>query len=113
MLNKKKDKLLGKCPFRGLKTCSNECVFFREGIRFNEQTKEQSPIADCAINIIADNLEAIHNRSYMMQREVGETKNMMALKVLSDMGYGNEKAVVEKAVKMMELDIIENRKQIE
>jgi hypothetical protein len=101
MLNKKKDKLLGKCPFRNLKECSKECVLFREGIRFNDKTNEQYPVADCALNIIADNLEAVHNRSYMLQKEVGETKNVMALKILSEMGYSQNQQVVNAAVNII------------
>jgi hypothetical protein len=112
MLNKKKDKLLGKCPFRNLKECSRECVFFREGIRVNEINNEQYPVADCAINIIADNLEAMHNRSYMLQKEVGETKNVMALKILSDMGFSSQEQVVNKALKVMDLNLKEEQKKL-
>lgn len=104
MLNKKKDKLLGKCPFRNLKQCSKECVLFREGIRYVEKSEESFPVADCALNIIADNLEASHNRSYMMQKEVGETKNIMALKILSDMGIERSEKVIDKAIKMIKVE---------
>lgn len=101
MLNKKNDKLLGKCPFRSLKVCSKECILFREGIRYTEDGSNAFPFADCALNIIADNLEAIHNRTYMLQQEVGETKNVMALKILSEMGFEKDRNVVDRAVKIL------------
>lgn len=81
-----KNQKRSKCPFRNLKECSSECVFFRKGVRFNETKQESYPFEECAINIIADNLEAMHQRTYAMQREVGETKNIMAFKILSDLG---------------------------
>jgi len=101
MLNKKKDKLLGKCPFRNLKTCSRECILFREGIRYAEKEGNSFPFSDCSLNIIADNLEASHNRMYMMQKEVGETKNVMALKILSDIGQIKKEDVVNKAINIV------------
>jgi hypothetical protein len=101
MLTKKNDKLLGKCPFRNLKTCNRECILFREGIRYSEDGNNTFPFADCALNIIADNLEAMHNRTYMLQQEVGETKNVMALKILSEMGYEKNENVVNSAIKII------------
>jgi len=101
MLSKKNNKTKGKCPFRGLKKCNSECAFYREGIRYNENGNESFPFADCAINIIADNLESMHNRTYMMQKEVGETKNIMSLKILSDLGLAEKKEVVERATKII------------
>jgi hypothetical protein len=83
-VTKKTDK--GKCPFRRLKNCSEECAFYRKGVRYSEQGGDPIPFEDCAFNIIADNLEAMHNRTYMLQKEVGETKNVMAFKVLADLG---------------------------
>ena len=104
MLNKKNDKLSGKCPFRKLKTCSRECVLFREGVRYTEDGSQTFPFCDCALNIIADNLEAMHNRAFMMQKEVGETKNVMALKILSDMGFSTDKEVIDKTLKMANIE---------
>lgn len=82
----KKNSEKGKCPFRNLKPCSEECAFYRKGIRYKEDGSEPVPFEECCINIIADNLEAMHNRTYMMQKEVGETKNVMAFKILADLG---------------------------
>jgi hypothetical protein len=101
MLNKKKDKLLGKCPFRNLKRCSTECVLYREGVRFNETKDETTPFVECAINIIADNVEAIHNRAFMLQSEVGQTKNVIALKILADLGMHNPVDVARTAIKLI------------
>ena len=94
MLNKKnKTRLQIKCPFRKLSSCRDECAFYTKGVRFNESKNESYPFEECAFNIIADNLEAMHNRTYMLQKEVGETKTVMAIKVLADMGYiKNEEA---------------------
>ncbi|MFW9871473.1 MAG: hypothetical protein ACFFG0_00015 [Candidatus Thorarchaeota archaeon] len=84
-VEKKNEK--GKCPFTMFDPCNEKCVFYRKGIRHFD-TPGMDPIAveDCAINIIADNLESMHNRTYMMQKEVGETKNIMAMKTMVDLG---------------------------
>jgi hypothetical protein len=104
MLNKKNDKLSGKCPFRGLKSCDNECILFREGVRYTEDGKNTFPFSDCAINIIADNIEAMHNRSFMLQKEVGETKNVMALKILSEIQACSTEDVAREAVRIIKTD---------
>jgi hypothetical protein len=112
MLNKKKNKNMGKCPFRNLKACSNDCAFYREGVRFTEQTGESFPFADCAFNIIADNLEAMHNRTYMLQKEVGETKNVMAMKILSELGHIDPNETERVAMKIIDLPK-EDKKSLE
>jgi len=66
--------------------CNEECVFFRKGLRYSDRNDEPIPFEDCAINIIADNLEVMHNRSYMLQKEVGDTKNIIAMKTMVDLG---------------------------
>jgi hypothetical protein len=81
----------GKCPFILHDPCNPECAFYRKGIRYSEKPgSEPIPFEDCAFNIIADNLEAMHNRTYMMQKEVGDTKNMMALKTMVDLNIRSE-----------------------
>ena len=40
----------------------------------------------------------------MMQKEVGETKNVMALKILSDMGFSTDKEVIDKTLKMANIE---------
>jgi hypothetical protein len=109
MLKKKKNKLLGKCPFRNHKVCDEECVFFREGTRYNEQTEEVFPFADCAFNVIAENLEAMHNRTFMLQCEVGQTKNVMALKILADLGLHNPVDVARTAIKLIKPTLDEDQ----
>jgi len=94
----------GKCPFRDLKDCSVKCVLYRTGYRVNEKNNETYPIEACGFNIILDNLEAMHNRSFMLQKEVGETKNMMALKILSEMGMKQEKEVIDNAMRIINPD---------
>ena len=105
-----KDNKKGKCPFRGLKLCSDECVFYRKGLRYSESGNDPIPFEECAINIIADNMEAIHNRTYMMQQEVGETKNVLAFKVLSDLGMIDKREAADKAAKI--INIPDNKKLI-
>lgn len=95
MISKQQNK--GKCPFRNLQPCSEECAFYRKGVRFNEKKNENYPFEECAINIIADNLEAMHQRTYAMQREVGETKNVMAFKILSDLNIVSKDETVRQA----------------
>lgn len=111
MLKKKKDKLLGKCPFKNHKPCSKECVFFREGTRYNEMKEEVFPFTECAINIIADNLEAMHNRTFMIQSEVGQTKNVMALKILADLGMHNPMDVARTAIKLIKPSLDEEKQK--
>lgn len=84
MLEKKKKP--EKCPFRGFKKCDSECMLFRRGTRTNDLTNETIFVEQCAINVIADNMEMTHNRAFMLQREVGETKNVMAFHVMADLG---------------------------
>lgn len=78
-----------------------ECAFFREGVRFNEINQESYPFRECAINIIADNVEAMHNRTFMLQSEVGQTKNVIALKILADLGFHNPVDVAKTAIKII------------
>jgi hypothetical protein len=103
MLNKKNNKMPGKCPFRNLKPCDKECLLFREGVRFTEKEGEAFPFSNCALNIIADNLEAMHNRAYMLQKEVGETKNVMAMKILSDLNIVKTEDAQRAALKIINL----------
>lgn len=100
-ISKKTEK--GRCPFRELKTCSEKCAFYRKGVRYTESGGDPIPFEDCAINIIADNLEAMHNRTYMLQKEVGETKNVMAFKILSDLGMVNPDEAVKQAAAIINI----------
>jgi len=75
----------GNCPFRNLEPCSDTCAFYRKGLRYKENSGDPIPFEECAINIIADNLEAMHNRTYMLQKEVGEAKGIIALKTMVDL----------------------------
>jgi hypothetical protein len=93
----------GKCPFRNLKPCSEECAFYRKGIRYSESGKDPIPFEECSINIIADNLEAMHNRTYMMQKEVGETKNVMAFKIMADLGMIEKGEAIRHASKLINI----------
>jgi len=94
----------GECPFTMFDPCNEKCVFYRKGVRFNELKTESFPFEDCAINVIADNLEAMHQRTYAMQKEVGETKNVMAIKILSDLGRVNPEEAAVQAIRILEAD---------
>jgi len=88
-----KNQKRGKCPFRNFKDCSPKCVFCRKGVRYNEKTHETFPVEDCAINIIADNLETLHQRAFAVQKEMGETKNatvFQAMAILADSAQARE-----------------------
>lgn len=76
----------GKCPFRELKTCSEKCVLYRKGFRYKSDGSDPIPFEDCAFNIMADNIEATHGKIFNLQQEMGETKNVIALKTLVDVG---------------------------
>jgi hypothetical protein len=84
MLSKKEKK--GKCPLRNFKECSSDCVLYRTGTRTNDLTNETFHVELCAFNVIADNIEAVHNRTFCLQQEMGETKNVMAFHVLAECG---------------------------
>ena len=102
MLSKKKDKTLGLCPFTALKKeCSEKCMLFREGTYVNERTNETIPFKDCAFNIMVNNVEAMHNRSYMMQREVGDLKNMIGLELLQSVGMVQTTELIRQAEKLL------------
>lgn len=106
MLNKENER--GLCPFTMFDPCNEKCVFYRKGVRFNELKDESYPFEDCAINVISDNLEAMHQRTYAMQKEVGETKSVMAMKILSDLGKMQPEKAAANAVRI--LDQMETKK---
>jgi len=102
MLNKKeKTKKEIKCPFRKLNPCSEECALYRKGVRFNELKNESFPFEECAFNIMADNAEAAHNRIYMLQKEVGETKQVVAIKIMADLGLVKNSEVERQVLKII------------
>lgn len=112
MLSKKKKR--GECPFRNLKECSEKCVLYRKGVRYtDDESSEPYTIEACALNIIADNLEAMHNRTYMMQKEVGETKNVIAINILKDIGMAKHEEVKKQALKLISPDLVDNPVLIE
>ena len=113
MLNRKKDENKGLCPFRGLKPCDERCVFFRSGVRYTEKSGEAFPFKECAINIIADNMESMHNRMYMLQKEMGETKNTVAMKILSDLNMGSVEETARVALKVLDIKVKEETKKLE
>lgn len=65
----------GKCPFNKFKQCNPECVLYRKGMRYYEKDNRNEPFEECAINILADSLENQVQRTFALQKEMGETKN--------------------------------------
>jgi len=107
MLSKNKNR--GKCPFRNLKICSDECVLYRKGVRYtDDESSEPFPIEECALNIIADNLESMHNRTYMMQKEVGEAKNVIALNILKDLNLTDVDVVKTQTLKVIDPKLVDD-----
>lgn len=105
MLNKKKDEDLKLCPYTGLKKkCSPDCMLYRKGVYVNEQTDETTPFTDCAHNIIANNVEAIHNRVYTLQKEVGDLKNVIGLSMLQDLGMVKTPDMIRQAENLLKKD---------
>ena len=102
----KKEEVKGKCPFRNFKLCEEKCVFYRKGTRYNDKTEEVFPVEICAINVIADNIETLHNRTYQLQKEVGDTKNVVAFGVMANMGM-TSKAEAERQAKQVLLPFME------
>lgn len=101
MLHKKRDGS-GECPFTGFKPCRESCVFYRRGMRyFEDSDKAPEEFKDCAINAIVDNLEQMHNKVYTLQKEMGDTKNVMGYKVLLDMGLIHPDDAEDKIVKTL------------
>lgn len=88
MLTKKNER--GKCPFRNLKPCSEECVLYRKGLRYKGDNSDPVPFEECAFNIMVDNIELTHARIFNLQQEMGDTKNVLALKTLVDVGVNIE-----------------------
>ena len=99
MLDKKDQK--GKCPFRNFKPCRDDCVFYRRGVRTIELTEEVIAVELCAVNVIADNIERMHNRTFMLQKEMGETKNVMAFHVMADLGIASQEEAKAQAEKVL------------
>ena len=104
MINPKKDEFLKPCPFNKMKKCREDCMLFRTGVRYNETKQESFPIKECAINLIADNLEMMHNRTYMMQSEVGETKNIITMKMLSEVANMPREEVARQALRILNIN---------
>ena len=55
--------------------CDPECVLYRKGIRYWEGDDKTEPFEECALNIIAESTENQVQRTFGLQKEMGETKN--------------------------------------
>jgi hypothetical protein len=79
-----------KCPFRNFKQCSDECMLYRKGLRYKGDGADPVPFEDCAINIMTDNIELTHARIFSLQQETADSKNILALKTLVDVGINTQ-----------------------
>jgi len=102
----------GKCPLNKMKECQEDCVLYRRGTRYNDKTEEVFPVELCAFNVIADNIEATHKRTFQLQKEMGDTKNVMAFHVLANMGVGNPEEARRQAEKVL-IPLVEKKEQLE
>jgi hypothetical protein len=64
----------GKC-FIDKKSCNEECVLYRKGLRYFDDTRPPEPFEECAINIIADGVENIISRTVGLQAEQNKVAN--------------------------------------
>jgi hypothetical protein len=100
-MSKSKKTDLGLCPFRELKTCDEKCQLFRQGTIFIEKEDKHIPVQGCAFTFILNNLEAMNGRSFQMQREVSDAKNIMTFETLSKMGVIPQEEAASKIVKII------------
>jgi len=98
---KSKPSELGLCPFRDLKSCNEKCQLFRRGTIFIEKENKHIPVQGCAFTFILDNIEAINGRSFKMQQEVSDAKNIMTFETLSKLGVMSQKEASSKIAKVI------------
>lgn len=63
--------------------CDPDCVLYRRGMRYWEKENRSEPFEECAVNIIADSAESQVQRTFAMQKEMGETKNAVLFQAIS------------------------------
>lgn len=95
------------CPFREFQQCDSRCAFYRKGVRFNDLTNEATPMESCAINVIADNIEQMHNKALMMQKEVGQVKDAVIMQTLVNVDILQKSRVTEEMLKIANPNIID------
>ena len=66
--------------------CDPECVLYRKGIRYWEGDDKTEPFEECALNIVADSTENQVQRTFGLQKEMGETKNAAIFQALTLLG---------------------------
>ena len=76
----------GKCPFNKWKPCEEKCILYRRGVRYSEDGSKSDHFEECALNIMTENLEMMHQRIFMLQSEMGETKNATMFDILVRLG---------------------------
>ena len=79
-----------------------DCKWYRQGIRLVGIEEKQEEYGSCVLHVVADNLEEVHRKVYALQKETGETKNAMALKILVDMKMADSELLLRTVTKMLE-----------
>ena len=64
----------GKC-FVDKKSCNEQCVLYRRGLRHFDDNRPPEPFEECAINIIADSVENMISRTIGLQAEQNKVNN--------------------------------------
>ena len=77
----------GKCPFGKIKC--EECILYRKGLRYFDDSRKPEPFEECILNVMADCLENLVGRSIGNQKATEQTRNEMAK--LSELLYGMAK----------------------
>ena len=77
----------GKCPFGRIKC--EECILYRKGLRYFDDSRKPEPFEECILNVMADCLENLVGRSIGNQKATEQTRNEMTK--LNELLYGMAK----------------------
>ena len=79
--------------------CDPECVLYRKGIRYWEGDDKTEPFEECALNIVADSAENQVQRTFGLQKEMGEAKNAAIFQALAFLGKSGATAEILRMAK--------------
>lgn len=93
--------------------CNIECSLYRRGMRYWEDTNKNEPFEECAINILTDSSENQVQRTFAVQQETGQAKNIFAQFALMAAGKVAPGEVARVAIKMMGVGEKKSQEKIE
>lgn len=67
----------------GVAKCDPDCVLYRKGMRYYEKDDRTEPFEECAFNISTDAVENQVQRTFAVQKEMGETKNAVLFQAIA------------------------------